>query len=256
MHRITRALPVVLLLALALPAAFAQVTGPLVATVTGPAGVAPAQTAYYNVTVSGGPTGNVSYTVTYYVRGDNTTGAAPLLGTPGSTSGNGTTFQLNVTTPAVEETLTLVVTVGASVSGAPVENTTTSFAITVTQPIILSATFHNSSSTAAVNVTVRWYVDNVFVGTSLIQRIAANGDATTTFSWLPTSLSAGEHTVTAAADIDHNGVIDPARGEVSTSTIFYNQAQPLSTGWVILLGMGVFIPVFIGVVAIRRRGQR
>ena len=256
MRRVARALPLVLLVAVALPAALAQVSGPLVATVTGPEGIAPAQTAYYNVTVTGGPTNNVSYTVTYYVTGANTSGASPLKGTPGSVSGNETMFQINVTSPNIEEVLTLEVTVEVSQNGAPVENTTASYAITVTQPIVLTATFHNSSSTAAVNVTVRWYVDGAFVGTSRLAQVAANADATATYNYLPGSLSAGEHTVTAMADLDHDGVINAARGEVVTSTLFYNQAQPLGTGWVVILGMGVFLPVFIGVVALRRRGQR
>lgn len=257
MNRIARLFPLLLVLAVLLPGALGDVSGPLVASITGPPGLSPAQSAYYNLTISGGPTGKVNYTISYYITGANTSGAAPLIGTPGKTGGNRTGYQLNITTPAVEETLTLVVTVEAFiVGGGSVENTTTSFAITVTKPIVLSATFHNTSSTAAVNVTVRWYVDNGLVGTSLVKQIAANGDATVTFNYLPASLSAGEHTVTAMADLDHNGVIDPSRGEVVTSTIFYNQAQPPSMGWVILLGIAVFLPVFIGVVALRRRGQQ
>lgn len=257
MHRLARALPLLLVLAVLLPGALAQVGGPLVATVTGPAALAPAQKAYYNLTITSGPTGKVNYSISYYLTGANTTGAAPLVGTPGKVAGNQTAYRLNVTSPAVEETLTLLVTVEAFIpGGAILENTTTSFAITVTRPIALTATFHNASSTAALNITVRWSIDNVFVGTSRIGQIAANGDATSTFSYLPLGLSSGEHTVTAMADLDHDGTIDPARGEVVTSTLFYNGVQPPSTGWVILLGMGVFLPVFIGVVALRRRGQR
>ncbi len=257
MRRLARALPLLLILAVLLPGALGDVTGPLVATVTGPNALTPAQAAYYNVTITGGPGSGVNYTVSYYVTGTNTTGASPLISSPGKAQGNRTRYQLNLTSPSTEQTVTLVVTVEAFSSKAGiVENTTTSFAITITQPIVLTATFHNGGTTAAVNVTVRWYVDSVLVGTSEIKQIAANGDATTTFNYLPTGLSAGEHTVTAMADLDHNGVIDPARGEVATSSLFYNQAQPPAVGWAILLGIGIFLPVFIGVVALRRRGQR
>ncbi len=255
MRRLARALPLVVLAVLLLPLALADVTGPLVAEVQGPQGLAPAQRAFYNVTISGGPTGQVNYSVRYYVTGANVSGASPTIGSPATVTGTGLRYQINVTSPGVEEDLTLVVTVTASQIPNIQENTTVSYPITVKTPIVLSATFHNSSTTAAVNVTVRWYVDGTFVGTSTIKQIAANGDATVTFDYVPIGLSAGEHTVTAEADLDHDGTINPSRGEVATSTIFYNQAAPLSSGWVILIGIAVFIPVFLGVVAFRRRGQ-
>ncbi len=248
--------PLVLVLAVLLPGAFAQSTGPLIATVTGPAALAPAQTAVYNVTASGGPVGKVSYTVVYYVTGSNTSGASPLKASPGRASGNQTTLRLNVTAPGTAQTLTLVATLTATEPGTPAENTTTSFTITVVAAITLTATFHNAGTTSALNVTVRWYIDNVLVGTSVLKQIAANADATVTFNYLPADLSAGQHTVAATADLDHDGVINPARGEVQTSTIFYNQSAPPASGWLALLAIGVFFPVFLGVVALRRRGQR
>ncbi len=223
-------------------------TGPLVATVTGPSGLGPAQSAYYNLTLAGGPGGLVNYTVTYYITAANLSGAAPLQTSPGKLTGNRTSYRLNVTTPGNEETLTLNVVVDAAPSSGPSENTTTTFAITVTKPIVLTASFHNDGSTAAVNVTVRWSIDGAFVGTSLIKQIAANTDATATFNYIPTGLSAGEHTVTATAVIG-------SHTQTATSTIFYNQVQPVSTGWAVLLGIAVFLPVLIAVAAIRRRGR-
>lgn len=249
-------LPAILILAALVPGALAQSSGPLIATVTGPAALAPAQTAVYNVTASGGPVGKVSYAVTYYVTGGNTSGASPLQASPGRASGNGTTLRLNVTAPGTAETITLMVTLTATESGASPVNTTASFAITIVAPVALTATFHNAGTTAALNVTVHWYIDNALVGTSLVKQIAANADATVAFNYLPAGLSQGQHTVTATADLDHDGVIDPARGEVQTSTIFYNQAAPLASGWLALLAIGVFVPVFLGVVALRRRGER
>ena len=112
------------------------------------------------------------------------------------------------------------------------------------------------STTAALNVTVSWYVDKALVGTSTIAQIAANSDATVTFDYLPAGLSAGPHTVMVTADLDHDGVINQARGEVATSTLFYNQAVPPAPGWIILVGLAVFLPVLLGMVALRRRGQR
>ncbi len=257
MRRLLPALLLVLVAAALLPGAFAQSNGPLIASIAGSQALAPAQNAFYNVTVQGGPVGtNVNYTVLWWITGANTTGANPLAASPGRTVSNKTTIEINITAPGIEEDITLTVSVDAVEGVSPGVNTTASFPITIMKPLILSATFHNAGTTAALNVTVRWYVDNNLAGTSLIKQIAANGDATVTYNYLPIGLAQGQHTVTATADLDHDGVINPARGEVATSTIFYNQSAPLATGWVLLLGIGVFIPVFLVVVAVRRRGER
>jgi len=234
----------------------ASAADPLLATIGGPPALAPGQTAQYNVTISGGPTGNVTYTLTYHIEGTNTTGGNPLSSSPAQTSGNRTKYQINVTAPTLEQALTLTLNIAAAPQTGANENTVITFAITVVKPFTLTATFRNSGTTAAVNVTVHWSVDGVPVGTSLLQRIAANADATVTFSYLPAGLSSGQHTLTVSADLDHDGVINAARGEVVTSTIFYNQVQQPATGWALLLGMGIFIPVFLGIVAWRRRGER
>lgn len=255
-RRLALALPLLVVFALLVPGALAQANGPLIATIAGAPGVAPAQGADYNVTMTGGPTGVVNYSLSYYITGANVSGGSPQSTNPGHVAGNETTFQVNITAPSVEGEITLVVTVVATEYGGTSENTTSSFAITVIKPVVLTATFHNSGTTTAVNVTVRWYVDGALVGTSLIKQIAANADATVTYNYLPVGLSAGQHTVTVTADLDHDGIVNAARGEVSTSTLFYNQVTPPATGWIVLLGIGIFIPVFLGVVAIRRRGQR
>ena len=234
----------------------AATTGPLFFELQGPTAVAPGQSAAFNVTASGGPSGNVSYSVIYYIRGTNTSGGSPLSATPGRTTGNQTKLRINITAPSLEQTLTLVVTLDATPKGGPTENVTRTFSLTVIKPIVLTATFRNGGTTTAVNITVRWYVDGALVGTSFIKQIASNADSTVTFDYLPVSLSAGPHTLRVEADLDHDNTIDPSKGEVVTSTIFYSQVQEPATGWTILLGIGVFIPVFLGVVAWRRRGQR
>ncbi len=236
--------------------ASAATGGPLFFELAGPTALAPGQTASFNVTASGGPSGNVTYSVVYYIKGTNTSGGSPLAASPGRRSGNRTTLQINMTAPTLEQTLTLVVTLDATPQAGAAENVTRTFSIAVIKPIVLTATFHNGGTTSAVNITVRWYVDGALIGTSFIMQIASNADSTVTFNYLPVGLAAGEHTLRVEADLDHDNVIDASKGEVVTSTIFYSQVQEPATGWTILLGIGVFVPVFIGVVALRRRGQR
>ncbi len=256
LRRLVLATLVFALVAAILPAAVLAAGEPLQAQVTGPTALAPSATAVYNVTITGGPTENVTYTLSYFITGTNTTGGNPIKTSPGTRSGNGTTYQVNVTAPTAEQTLTLTVQVVASPKGAAAVNVTTTVPITVIKGIVLSATFHNGGTTAALNVTVRWSVDGTLVGTSLLKQIGANADATVTYTYLPVGLSPGQHTVTVSADLDHDGVIEPGRGEVVTTTIFYSQVTSPAPGWAILLGIGVFIPVFLGVVAWRRRGER
>src|SRR5207247_6360244 len=93
------------------------------------------------------------------------------------------TVRVNVTSPMKDETITLVVQ-GSAGAGGAVENTSVEQTIVVVTPIVLSATFHNGGSTAAVNVTVRFLVDDVAVGTKTLPKIGANQDATATFDYL------------------------------------------------------------------------
>ncbi len=225
------------------------------ATVQGPRALAPSQLAQYNVTVLGVPAGTpVNYTIVYYIAGSSVTGGSPASSTPGRTVSTTSPVRVNVTAPVTEQSLTLTVQVSAKLPTQTV-NVTKELTITVVRPISLTATFHNASSTAAVNVTVRFFVDNVAVGTSRIKRIAANSDGTASTAYLPVGLQPGEHTVRAEADLNGDGIIDPSLGEVVTSTIFYESVPAQSAGWSVLLGIAVFIPVFLGVVVVRRRSR-
>jgi len=240
-----------------LPAAVRAAEGPpLFVTLDGPPALAPGARASYNVTVTGGPVGvPANYTVVYYVTGANVTDASPTKTAPGRASGNQTRFSLNVTAPKQEQTLTLHAEVSAQSATFGTQSATAEIPVVVVTPITLQATFHNAAATAATNVTVRFYVDNVLVGTSKIASIPANGDGIATFQYLPAGLAEGQHIVRVEADLDGNGVIDASRGEVVTSEIFYRGVTPLSTGWAILIGLAVFAPALLATIALRRRGQ-
>jgi hypothetical protein len=244
-----------LVVALFLSLANASGQAPIFATIAGPPGLAPGQVATYDLSFVGGPTGQVDYSVTYHLTGPNPAGAVPDPSTPTTLTGNTTSFKLNVTAPATEQTITLVVRIAAR-SGSIFENTTVERSIVVITPILLTATFRNQASTAAFNVTVRFYVDGTSLGTKVIARIDANGLGTASFDYLPVGLQAGSHSVRVEADLDGNGIVDPARGEVVFSELFYKGTSSLSTGWTILIGIGVFVPVFLVTAGLRRRGRR
>ena len=234
----------------------AAAQAPIFATVSGPSAVGVGRTATYDLTVSGGPGDPVNYSVSWSVSGPDPAGASPLAANPGKLSGTRSTFRLNVTGAAKEQTLTLTVTVSANgTGGAPPESTTVERSIAVVTPIVLSGTFRNAGSTAALNVTVRFYVDDGFVGNQTIARLNPGGTATATFDYLPVGLSTGEHRVRIEADLDGDGTVDPARGETISSDVFYKGTPPLSTGLAVLVGVGVFFPVFLVTAALRRRNK-
>ena len=219
--------------------------GPIFGTITGPNALAPSQVSAYNLTINGGPTGAVTYTVRWHLNGGG-------LPSPTTTTGNRTTFTLNVTAPPTEGAVTLVVQI-ASLTGSTYENTTAEKAISIITPIVLSATFRNDGTTAAVNVTVRFYVDGALAGTRKIARLNPGAQVTETFNYLPSGLQPGTHQIRVEADLDGNGIIDPAKGEAVVTSLFYRGTAPLSTAWTVLIGIGVFVPVMLLTVALRRR---
>jgi CARDB len=242
-----------LLAALLLALAPASAQGPVSPVLSGPAAAGLGAPASYDLTITGGPA-SANYTVQYYITGADTTGGLPLAASPASTSGARPAFKVNITAPTKEGTITLVVKVSAS-GGGITENGTVEKAIVVITPIVLSTTFRNSGPTAALNVTVRFYVDDAVVGTRTIARIDAGKDALATYNYLPVGLQPGTHHVRIEADLDGNGVIDAARGEAVTSQLFYKGTPGLSPAWTVLIGIAVFIPVLLVTMAIRRRRQ-
>src|SRR2546426_9382395 len=232
--------------ALVLAPAAAQ--GPIFGTITGPPALAPSQVSAYNLTINGGPTGAVTYTVRWHLNG----GGLPTAASPTTTTGNRTTFTLNVTAPPTEGTVTLVVQV-ASLAGSTYENTTAEKAISIITPIVLSATFRNDGTTAAVNVTVRFYVDGALAGIRKIARLNPGAQVTETFAYLPSGLQPGTHQVRVEADLDGNGIIDPAKGEAVATSLFYRGTAPLSTARTGPIRIGVVVPPLLPPIALPRR---
>src|SRR5213593_2182869 len=99
-------------LALSLAPVAAQ--GPIFGTITGPSALAPSQVSAYNLTINGGPTGAVTYTVRWYLTGPSVAGGIPTT-SPMTTTGNRTTFRLNITAPSAEQTMMLVVHISSAV---------------------------------------------------------------------------------------------------------------------------------------------
>jgi CARDB len=245
MHRLTRLVASAFVVLAFLALAGSAQADVMFVTITGPNALAPGQVGAFNATVSGTPSGaTLSYS--WYISGANVTGGNPLPTTPGTFTGNRTNFQLNVTAPQTEGTFTIHLSVATKAqAGVTPQNVTAQRDVTVIRAIVLSATFRNDAPTQAHNITVRFYVDNNFVGSNVIKQIAPNADATATFNYLPIGLASGSHTVRVEAAL--------LGSQVSTYTVFYKDVAPPSTTLSVLIGIGVFVPVFIVTVGLRRR---
>jgi hypothetical protein len=98
-------------------------------------------------------------------------------------------------------------------------------------------------------------VDDVLAGTRSLARINASAQETASLSYLPVGLAPGTHRVRIEADVDGDGRIDPARGELVVSDLFIRETEALSVGWNLLIGIAVFFVVFILVAGLRRRNR-
>src|SRR2546427_8301693 len=194
--------------ALVLAPAAAQ--GPIFGTITGPNALAPSQVSAYNLTINGGPTVAVTYTGRWHLAGAHVAGGLPKAANPSTTTGNRTSFTLNITAPSAEGTVSLVVQI-ASLAGSTYENTTAEKPISIITPIVLSATFRNDGPTAAGNVTVRVYRAGGLAGTRKIGRLNPGGPVPEAVSYLPSGLPPGTHQIRVEADLDGDGIIDPAQ---------------------------------------------
>jgi hypothetical protein len=235
------------------PPAVAQ--APVTGILSGPNAIAPGAGAPFFLNASGGPASedpNGTFSIRYYVTGPDPAGAVPLQSTPGSASGNASgRFQFNITAPQKEQVITLVVEINSTAASRS-ERTTVTHALTVVTPIVLRATFHNGGGAAAMNVTVKFYIDGKLAGTSQIPRVDPRTNGTATLSYLPVGLAPGTHSVRVEADLNKNGVIEADKGEVAIVDVFYKKDFELTWPYVALI-MAATISVSSLVVRARRR---
>ena len=215
----------------------------------------PGGTGVFLLNATGGPApeANGNFSISYYVTGSDLGGASPLKATPGTaTSDARGKFHFNITAPQREQAVTLVVEIN-STAGTRSEKATITHSVTIITPIVLRATFRNDGSSAAVNVSARFYVDGKFVGTVNIGRVEPGGRATASFSYLPVGLGPGGHTARVDADLNRNGVIEADKGEVVVLDVFYKKDFELTWPWA---GLIIIVTVALSYLVIRARRRR
>lgn len=231
-------------------------TEPVTGEIVGPEAAAPSTAVQYNLTVAGGP-GAVdgNFSMKYYIEGGDLTGGIPTKTAPRTEFGRNTTYVLSITAPIREQTIAVVAEIN-STNGTTWQTVTVRREVDIVTPVVLAATFRNDGSVAAVNFTAEFYVDGKLVGTKRVARLNPRVNATVTLTWFPIGLVPGEHRVTVTADLNGDGVIDPSRGEVTTSNLFYKKQPDLPVGSAALIGILLFLTAAAVLAVIKRRRKR
>lgn len=216
----------------AMPSAQAETYGPLYAEIEGPQVVATSSVTMYTLTMIGGPAeiraGNYSYKATV-AGSEGGVGSSLLPGTGGPVSGG--VFYLNLTAPAVPQTLTITIEC-RSASVSQTVKTTITFQVKVVDPIVLKTTVMNTGEVDAVGVPISLQVyqdgDWVEFHRTTID-LAAGESVQFTYNWTALGLEPGEHKVRMVLDPSNQIVAFEGGASVYETTIYYKMP---GYGWV------------------------
>ena len=226
---------------------------PVAIVIEGPTAVAPSSIHEYSITVTGGPAAvNGTFEIRAILQGANLAGADPVVDR--ILSNREGKFRLNVTAPDAEGPIQLYVRARSSGEGTN-ETSETRLQIEVARPVELRATIRNTGPTAALNVTVYFYVDGLRVGNASIARIDAGGQADVNVTYIPVNLAPGRHVVRIEADLDGDGRIEP--GELVEQDFFYKSEPtniPAILGTITVVMIVVLVFVLLAIRRQRRQG--
>jgi len=214
--------------------------------ILGPEALAPEGESLYNITVSGGPAeNNGTYYLKTYLKGDNLAGAKPLEEDPARNESVNNTFRVSVRAPAEEQNVELVVE--ATSKNATANATATSrFRIAILSPITIRATIRNNGNVDVLDVPVKFYVDGRFVGNKTLNKLEAGKETKVSIDWIPLGLQPGSHVVTVTVDLNKDGEISSAEGEVITYQIFYRKGEEIHPGLIVLF---LILAILAGLIA-------
>lgn len=249
-------IPLLLLLAL-LPGGV-QGQGPVAVFITSADAGGTGDTIVVNVTAAGGPAeeGGV-YELEAFLRGSgDLTGASPVEEVPLQDSAVNNTFSFNVTLPLEPQEVELVVVVNSTLGNDWTEGEATK-RIAVLVPLRISARVVNTGSVEIRDVPVFLYLDGTQVDQTELNRLGPGESLTVTFRYLPVGLATGSHTLEIRVDINGDGVVDPALGEVLERVTFVQEGEPINPLWIVLGVVGAFVAaLFVGGYLRQRRARR
>ncbi|MFQ5919130.1 MAG: CARDB domain-containing protein [Thermoplasmata archaeon] len=247
-------LPLLALVLLLLPGTPVLAQASVAVFITGPDDLGTGETAQMTATLAGGPAeDNGTWSINAFLRGADLTGAAPLEDNPLFLSLRNSTFTFNVTMPQTDQFVTLVVEGNSSKSGDVVLGTATK-QIRVLVPLDVTATVRNTGSIEVRNVPAFLFVNERQVNETEIDSLMPGESKIVRFSYLPVDLGVGTHTLEVRVDLNRDGVIDPAIGEVALRQVFTIEPEPINPLFIILGAIAAFVvALFVGSYLRRRR---
>jgi hypothetical protein len=231
----------------AMPSAQSVGYNPLYAEIEGPQVVATSSVNMYVLTMVGGPAeagvGNYTYKAT--MTGSGNVDGSSFLPSTGGPILNGR-FYLNLTAPAVPQTLTITIEC-RSASVSQTEKATITLLVKVVDPIVLRTTVRNTGEVDAVDVPISLQVYQngewvEFHRTTL--DLAAGESVQFSYNWTALGLQPGEHKVRMVLDPNNQIVTFEGGSSVYETTIYYKMpgySWVNTLMWVLVAVLGVTI---------------
>ncbi len=250
----SRLLPLLALALLLLPVLPTQAQESVAVFISGPDALATGATVEMTATVAGGPgENNGSWSIQAFLRGSDLAGAAPLEDNPLSRASVNSTFTFNVTMPFADQVVTLVVEGNSTKDGEFALGTATQ-QIRVLVPLEITAQVRNTGSIEVRNVPATLFINEQQVAETEIGSLMPGETTSVSFSYLPVDLGVGTHTLEVRVDLNGDGVIDPAIGEIVLRAVFTIESEPINPLFIILGGIAAFVvALFLGAYLRRRR---
>ncbi len=253
--RVTLVIPLILLLAM-LPA-ISQSQGPVAIFISGPDAAGTGKAVALNVTVAGGPAEEDGlFKIKVYLKGSDLTGASPLEESPLERSSSNRTFSFNVTMPQAEQAVEVVVEAN-STKDASWASGSSSKRIDVLVPVLVTAKVENKGSLLVRDLPVLLYLDGKRVADTKIDSLGPGESRVVTLEYLPVGLGVGTHTLELRVDLNGDGVIDPALGEVLLQRTFVKEGEPINPLYIVLGAVAAFVgALFVGAAIRQRRAAK
>lgn len=181
-----------------------------------------------NLTVSGGPAGDIggNYTYKAEIVADNETGSSVSPTTATNQQG---VFSFNVTMPGYAPQVVIIKLniTSREYKTREAVSVIREYRIDCVDPILIKATVYNRGPVAVSGAVAEFYADGVLLGSKTFD-LGANASTVVQYNWTWREISDGKHTITVVLD-DPNDLVEFSDGNnVLTLTIYVGeQSNPL-----------------------------
>ncbi len=217
--------------------------------IEGPSTAATNDTVHYTVMINGLFD---TYKCSLLIGGENLTGASPLNEIE-KTNYDGK-FKFEIHTPNTPQRLYLYFK-GLGIINST--NQTKSFekriSVDIKNPFVINVNVKNIEKYPISNVTVEFYIDGKYIGSTVIDKLSSNSTKNVVYKWVP-SISQGAHKL--MVKVSSGGIVFENGKNYYTREIYYG--TPPSYEWVFYSGIGVIIALtsLLTLIIIEKKGRK